>query len=378
METQTVALIRVDREDWASQLKSTIETAAQRNAGSSQVVQFTDNQAGADLVLCLGSAALAVNAAAQSQIATALQRGVRVVPIVSELLRFKSEVPTALYPINGMAWGVLPAIAEEVLRHLGLTERDRRVFLSYLRRETTPLAYQLYDELHRRRFSVFLDSFEIEHGEWVQNRIEEALQYTSFVLLLYSPSVETSEWIESEINFALTEELGLVALALPGGEKQAPFRMTPSDRRVQLDPSELENDGRLTPMALDRICLEIEREHADQFRSRRERMIHDLTEALGNSAVRVGSQSLRYKGKKSEVFIRLKPRPPESLDLYLLDEDCPIEEGELKPPRRALVAIKGGFRENRNLTEWVCGHLKHRVHWYDPQAVCSDPGLLEQ
>ncbi len=210
MATQTVALIRVDREDWANQLKDAIGLAAQRNTGDSRVIRFTDDEAGADLVLCLGSATLSQDAPARLRIAAAIGRGVRVVPIVSDLAEFKSEVPKELHPINGMAWGNVPAIAEEVLRHLGLTERDRRVFLSYLRRETTPLAYQLYDELHRRRFSVFLDSFEIEHGEWVQNRIEQALRHTSFVLLLYSPLVETSEWIEKEINFALAEELGLV------------------------------------------------------------------------------------------------------------------------------------------------------------------------
>src|SRR6267154_1623515 len=105
MAMQTVALIRIDREDWANQLKDAIETAAQRNTGDSQVVQFTDNQTGADLVLCLGSSALTCDSVAQSEIAAALQRGIRIVPIVSELARFKSEVPIELYPINGIAWG---------------------------------------------------------------------------------------------------------------------------------------------------------------------------------------------------------------------------------------------------------------------------------
>ncbi len=154
--------------------------------------------------------------------------------------------------------------------------------------------------------------------------------------------------------------------------------MTPSDRRLQLDLSDFEADGRLKPASLDCICAEIDREHADQFRSRRERLIHDLSEALGNSAVRVGAQSLRYKGKNCDVFIRLSPRPPEALDLYSLDEDCPIKEGQPKPPNRVLVAVKGGYIENRNLIEWVCGHLKHQVRWREPQAVCSDPGLLEK
>jgi hypothetical protein len=373
-----ITLIHTDREEWAEQLTRAIADAVRRNSGDSETVCFNDYGSQTDLVLCLGSPSLVQDLSAQSQIAAALEHRVRVLPIVSSTSRFKSEVPSELYPINGLAWGNPGEIGEEVLRHLGLTERDRRVFLSYLRRETTPLAYQLYDELHRRGFSVFLDSFEIEHGAWVQNRIEQALQHSSFVLLLYSQSVESSEWVEKEINFALAQGLGLAALALPGTENCAPFKMTPSDRRLQLERSDLQTDGQLTPEGLKRVCIEVECEHADQFRARRERLIQDVSEALGAASFRVGSQSLRYKGKNSEVFIRLSPRPPEARDLHLLDEDCPITDTDTKPQNRVLVAVKGGYEENRELTEWLCGGLKHQVRWREPQAICANPEILEK
>ena len=378
---QSVALIGVDRDVWAKQLRDSIAAAAERNTGAPGAVTFTKSQPGADLVICLGSPALAADAAAKAEIISALARGVRVLPVVSELVQFKSEVPEELYAVNGLAWGSPNDIAEEVLGHLGLTERDRRVFLSYLRREATPLAYQLYEELHRRRFSVFLDSFEIEHGERVQDRIEQALQHASFVLLLYSPSVETSEWIEKEINLAMVQDLGLMALALPGASAKMPFKMTPEDRRLALsdrDPDrDLDEKGELTPSGLQRVCLEIEREHADQYRSRRERLMQDLRHALGPSAIRVGAQSLRYQGKTSSVFVRLSPRPPEVRDLFLLDADCPLPNGEPKPPNRVLVGLKGGYVENRELTDWACGHLEHKVSWREPQEVCADPAVLE-
>ena len=378
----TVAIIQVSREDWAKQLKEAIVDAAQRSVSDPNAIQFVSVSEGADLVLCLGSKDLRDSAQAKEQIKAALEKGTRILPIVSDLEHFRSETPESLHPINGQPWengGKAPVIAEEVLRHLGLTERDRRVFLSYLRKEATPIAFQLFDELHRRRFTVFLDIFEVEHGDWVQARIEQALQHTSFVLLLYSSGVQSSEWVEKEINLALTQRLGLVALAYPNAGKSLPFKMVPSDRRLQLDSTDLDNEERLTPKVLEKVCLEIEREHADQFRARRERLIQDVSEALGASAVRVGSQSLRYDGKSSKVFMRLVARPPEASDLHALDEDCPIDEkhSESRPLNRVLVAVKGGYRENRDLTEWVCGNLKHSVRWREPQAVCSDPGVLE-
>jgi TIR domain-containing protein len=378
----TVAIIQVSREDWAKRLKKAIVDAAQRSVSDPNAIQFVSVAEGADLVLCLGSDDLSSSVQAKEQIKSALEKGIRILPIVSDLEHFRSETPESLHPINGQPWesgGKASEIAEEVLRHLGLNERDRRVFLSYLRKEATPIAFQLFDELHRRRFTVFLDIFEIEHGDWVQARIEQALQHTSFVLLLYSSGVQSSEWVEKEINLALTQRLGLVALAYPDAGKSLPFKMVPCDRRLQLDPGDLDKEKRLSPQALEKVCLEIEREHADQFRARRERLIHDVSEALGPSAVRVGSQSLRYDGKNSKVFVRLVARPPEASDLYALDEECPIddERPEIGPLRRVLVAVKGGYRENRDLTEWVCKNLKHSVGWREPQVVCFDPGVLE-
>jgi len=373
VQMHLVTLITIDRDDWARKVREAVAAAAERHAGDAYAVVFTDDVERADLVLCLGSAVLRANVDARSRITAALRSGVRIIPIVSALSLFKLEIPEELHAINGAQWEDPSIIAEEILRHLGLTERDRRVFLSYLRREATALAYQLYDELHRRHFSVFLDCFEIDHGEFVQSRIEQGLQHASFVILIYSPSVQTSEWIEKEINFALAQRLGLVALAYPGAEEHLPFHMTPSDRRIQLADGDLASDGRLSAVALEQVALEIEREHADQYRMRRERMVADVNDALGSATTRIGAQSLRYK----DVVLRLCPRPPESRDLYLLETDCPGSI-ENRIAKRGLVAVKGGYRENRELMEWICSGLKEKVAWVEPQALCADPNILER
>jgi hypothetical protein len=374
-----VGFIQIDRADWETALKTAIAEALRGQVNDSATVTIVDIANDVDLVLCLGSPELARDANADQQCRELLQRGVRVLPIVGKLDRFKLETPTALDAINGMEWNGPSEIAEEVLRHLGLTERDRRVFLSYLRRETTPLAHQLYDELHRRGFFVFLDSFEIEHGERVQDRIEQALHETAFVLLLYSPSVEASGWVEKEINFALTHRLGMMALALPGAANRMPFRMTPGDRRIQLEAGDLDASGKLTKAALEKTCLDIEQEHAVQFRGRRERLLQDISEALGKNVVRVGMHSILFESSSVTALIRVTPRSPQTRDLYLLDQDCRATAGsEKKLKKRVLVAIKGGYREYRELTQWACTALQHKVEWLEPQEVCADPSVLEQ
>ena len=373
-----VTFVQIDRSDWEIALRGAIQAAAHRHLGAGSAIEFSTDWHGADLALYLGSVKAAADPAIDTMAREILRQGCRVVPIVGDLRNFRSETPPSLHPINGMSWTNVAVIAEEVVRHLGLTERDRRLFLSYLRREATPLAHQLYDELHRRRYSVFLDSFEVDHGDWVQDRIEQALHETSFVLLLYSPSVETSEWVEKEISFALSEGLGLVALAWPGAAERPPFRMAPSDRRVQLSKADITAGGTLRSAALARVCLEIEREHADQFRARRERLLQDIAEALGPQTVRVGSHSLRYVGVNTDALVRVSPRAPDARDVYLLDQDCPeTVGGASKPLNRVLVGVKGGYAEGRTLTQWVCGALRHEIDWYEPQAICADPSLLE-
>jgi hypothetical protein len=374
----SVGFIHIDRDAWKAELQNAIATAVYRHTGTSSWVGFVEAE-DADVVLCLGSPALHVNVAANYRIEKMLRRGLRVLPIVESLQTFLSQVPASLDVVNGMEWKDPATIADEVLRHLGLAESDRRVFLSYLRRETTALAHQFYDELHRRGFFVFLDSFEIEHGALVQARIEQALHETSFVLLLYSPSVESSGWVEKEINFALAHRLGLMALALPGAQSKMPFRMTPGDRRDLLSTDDFRPDGRLTDVALERACVAIEREHADQFRQRRDRLIEDVSEALGGGTVRVGMHSIRYEGSTYSALLRVNPRAPSARDLYLLDRDCASTTTiASKPLKRVLVAIKGGYREYMDLTQWACDELKHQVAWHEPQVLCADPAILER
>jgi hypothetical protein len=374
----SVGFVHTDRGDWKASLQAAIGTAVSRHTGTASLVGFVEPDE-SDLVLCLGSSALAADNNADATIRGLLDRGVRVLPIVDDLQHFHSQMPPALNILNGMQWKDPVAIAEEVLRHLGLAERDRRVFLSYLRRETTPLAHQLYDELHKRGFFVFLDSFEIEHGAVVQARIEQALHETAFVLLLYSPSVESSCWVEKEINFALAHRLGLMALALPGAGKKLPFRMTPADRREELAKTDFDSSGRLTPAALERVCVSLEGEHADQFRQRRDRLLQDVSEALGNQVIRIGMHSFRYEGTKYSAFVRVNARAPQARDLYLLDQDyIATKQTGPKPVKRVLVAVKGGFHEHQELTQWACGALKHQIEWYEPQSLCADPTLLEE
>jgi len=130
--------------------------------------------------------------------------------------------PTALLPskelraINAQFWdkSVTEAIPA-VLSLVALSLDDQRIFISYRRLETQPLAEQLFDALTHEGFDVFLDRFSIHPGLNFQQRLTQELADKSMVLLLESAWVHTSEWTNHEIQFAKRYQLGLLALQMP-------------------------------------------------------------------------------------------------------------------------------------------------------------------
>ncbi len=368
MPASRVRIVHEDRADWMTALDAAIRAAAERNTGASTAVVFqTATGADTDLVVYLGSAAGAASATCRTELEYAATLDRRILPIVGDLKRYTAETPEPIHPINGVEWSSAELLAEDILRHLGLTEPDRRIFLSYLRREATPLAEQLYDELHRRRYSVFLDRFELDACVRVQQSIHEALHESSFVLLLETPGVDTSCWVEQEVVYAMQHQLGLISLTIPTSR----FAVVPPDKRFPISPSDLSDSdtakARLTPTALDTVLLRVEQEHADQLRARRERMVLDVLSVLrdvSRPATRLGDCSvLRRAPDGNETVIRVCPRPPDPRDLHDLDLERSARPGAAKG---WLFAEETGYPRRLRVTSWVARRLSSDMKWVTP------------
>lgn len=365
-----IRIIHVNQEVWEAEFREAVQRAAARHTGSPESIKFGEPEHGhPDLVIYLGSLEGAQDPSCANKLTDYLNHAVRVLPLLRDLSHYREYTPQPLHEINGVQWSTAGEIGELVLRQIGLTEADRRVFLSYRRRDSTPLAMQLYDELHRLCYSVFLDRFDLEAGSRVQPRIYEALQEMSFVLLLESSQVQSSKWVEEEIGYAMEYGLGLLALAAPDIPEPPPFIMIPEDKRERIRLRDFESDGRLKPEALGRVLLRIEREHADQLRARRERMISDIFEVLrdaGRPSRRLGPCSLIRSGPLRETIVRVCPRPPTPRDLFTLGEE---RRARMDVPEAWLVGTRGGYHEGKEVTEWLARSLARQVPWLDPSEV---------
>ena len=143
---------------------------------------------------------------------------IRILPVVSEFPNFSSQIPPELRRFNAMEYpenGTPDAIASHLLRMLGLTENERKVFISYRRADSSDVADQLWERLSRQGFDVFLDRVDIEPGINFQERVEERISDMSFVLLLETPGVKDSKWVQRELALTRELNLGLLLLSWP-------------------------------------------------------------------------------------------------------------------------------------------------------------------
>ena len=208
---------------------------------------------------------------------------------------FTSEV---LKSLNATFWTVLATeCLPAILACGGLTTMEQRVFISYRRIETQPLADQLFDALTHDGFDVFVDRFSVPPGVDFQKRLDQDLTDKSMVVLLESEGVPDSEWTQHEIDFAKRHRLGLAALTMP---EAMPLASVDDECRLRLekehfaaapdlsdgkDGKKIKQWGELEEDQLREVVLWIKKMHdAAQFR-RRKYLRDNLNAALAQAKV---------------------------------------------------------------------------------------------
>lgn len=209
------------------------------------------------------------------------QQLIPVLPVCADLRHFRTQTPETLWPINGKQWSIgspAGAVASEGLRLVGLSETDRRIFLSYRRDDGARLAEQLRIALGNERWDVFLDRFSVPPAVDFQKRLDRELADKAFVLLLETPKASESDWIDHEVTFALRHRLGLLSLTSPDTAETQLFPSVPEAWRRRLADGDFEGGpphAELTPVALDTILVNIEVGHAAATRLRRDSVMTD-------------------------------------------------------------------------------------------------------
>lgn len=220
-----------------------------------------------------------------------LDLGVPVLPIVSELPKVATEIPSILRSLNCLPYAQNGAqrIATALLECIGLLPKQRRVFVSYRRDEAREAALQLFDILSARMFDVFLDTHGIPYAEDFQTMLWHRLCDSDVLIMLDTQGYFESRWTSAEFGRALAKGISVLRIGWPD---TTPSARTATASRVEL----LENEvsvvtGRLSHDALNRICLQLERVRSQSQAVRTVNLISHVRtglETIGGELIGIG------------------------------------------------------------------------------------------
>ena len=364
--TYLLSIIQSEREELGREIGDAVRDAAAEVVGRTGLVdvaeQVPDASSGSHVVVVYaGSRAGAQDSDVDAEIGKALANGLAVLPVYrsSEPDGVRDMLPDRIEHLNAVDWDHDRSLAlGTILRLLGLVEDERRLFLSYVRRDSANVAEQLHRELQKRQFDVFLDRFTVPPGHDFQRRLTEDLADRAFLLLVESDGIRDSEWVQHEINYALTHRIGTLAVTMPN---LAEDREAPIDEafRFRLSADHLQ-DGELSSAALRVLLDRIELSHASALRRRREQLLGSLIdhlEASGCSCDPLAEWSIvaSATGRVPSAF-QVAPRRPLVEDLRALERERDRARGSagIGDIAASLVHdVEYMARDHADLLRWV-------------------------
>lgn len=245
------------------------------------------------------------------------------------------QTPESLHLVNGFIWThhvhPLSNFINEALEALGITEKNRKVFLSYKRSDGSGIADQLFDALTRKGFTVFKDNYSIRSGEQIQQRIYEMLEEMAYVVLIDSPDAIKSKWVKAEIEFVMANQLGVTILKTPSTKigLTEKFRLSKYlEKQITLKDIELTTGSKqiiLTSNKLDDIINNIQASHAECLLQRKTDMVSSILLSAKDKGITAtqkrNGQIVLHKAtqQQKDILIGVSVRTPSPADFYHLD-----------------------------------------------------------
>lgn len=214
-----------------------------------------------------------------------IANGSLILPVVDDLRRIETAIPVQLHRINGYELSSkenIEPLVSLILEGLGLLRISRRLFISYKRNESSLVAVQLYEQLEKNGFDVFLDTHSIRPAEPFQDELWHRLADTDVVVLLNTPGFLTSYWTREELAKANAMQIGILQLLWPKHKMEVtaaisiPFQLNDVDfgNGIYSD-----SKSYLTDNAIKRIVEQAEFLRARSLAARQNNLITEFIKA---------------------------------------------------------------------------------------------------
>ncbi|MFM9110820.1 MAG: toll/interleukin-1 receptor domain-containing protein, partial [Prochlorococcaceae cyanobacterium] len=230
-------------------------------------------------------------------------------------------------------------LALTVLARAGVSDLDRRLFISYRRADTEPMAQQLFDALSRRTVSVVLDTVSVEPAVDFQARLLEQLADKSMVLVLHSPTFSQSFWAKQEVDYAIAHRLSLLIVRLPDLPASDVLRVSRRGDQLDLEAADLRavapgRPAALSARGLTRLVNTIMEVHDVELirraKSIRRRSLAAVRRHGLTASQAPAGQAIHLQGTAPSVSLLPTVRPPDVVDLHAASTADPASHGDIR------------------------------------------------
>jgi hypothetical protein len=216
-----------------------------------------------------------------------------VLPVVTDLKKFGELIPEPLKNINGFelhSLGEVEKLVACILEGLSLLRLSRRLFISYKRDESTAVAIQLFEQLEKHGFDVFLDTHSIKPGEPFQEELWHRMADTDVVVLLNTPGFLKSNWTTKELAQANSMSIGILQMIWPSHklEREAEISIP-----YQLENSDFHNNI-LTNETVKLVVAQVESLRARTLASRRDSITTEFISSVRDKDIKVYLQPNKF------------------------------------------------------------------------------------
>lgn len=206
---------------------------------------------------------------------------------------FKKEIPSLIDNLNGLKLqDNLTKISNLILEGFELLRKNRKVFISYKRSESSNVAIQLYEALEASNFDVFLDTHSVDKGEEFQEELWHRMTDCDVILMLNTKGFLKSEWCNKELEKAHLKRIGIVHLLWPDCDFEK-FAHLAHSMKLRNSDFELVKVNLKESIVREIINL-VEGARARNLASRQDSLITEFTQAGHNNGVELNLQFSRY------------------------------------------------------------------------------------
>lgn len=136
----------------------------------------------------------------------------KIQPITKEADEFKTMIPDNLRKINGFFLkkddpSSIQRLKNFIASYFGLINSNNKVFISYCRDDIENLAQKIFDELIKKKYHPFLDSYSINTGVDFQEYLLHELVDSDIIILLDTPKFNSRPYCMEEFNIANQERI---------------------------------------------------------------------------------------------------------------------------------------------------------------------------